>query len=100
MQKKLLFVPPDTRPPTLEFPVKLAQAVGLSVFTPPLEALNDLNQPGNFEILKAWLLENVAKADLLILSLEQLTLGGMIPARQVDDSLDGVLKKLRAAFTP
>lgn len=95
MQKKLLLVPPDTRPPTLEFPVKLARAVGLEVFTPPLEALNTLNQPGNFEILKAWLLKNVAKTDLLILSLEQLTLGGMIPARQVDDSLDEVLKKLK-----
>ncbi len=94
MQQTLLFIPPDTRPPTLEFPVKLAQAVGLSVFTPPLEALNDLNQPGSFEILKTWLLENVAKANLLVLSLEQLTLGGMIPARRVDDSLDEVLKKL------
>ncbi len=62
MQQTLLLIPPDTRPPTLEFPVKLAQAVGLSVFTPPLEALNNLNQPGDFEILKTWLLENVSQS--------------------------------------
>lgn len=91
---KLLLVPPDTRPPTLQFPSRLAEAVGIEVFTPPNEALNHLNQPGNFELLKAWLLEHSPKADVLIVSLEQLTLGGMIPARRVNDSLEDVLKKL------
>jgi hypothetical protein len=91
---KLLLVPPDTRPPTLHFPLRLAEAVGLDVFTPPDEALNNLNQPGNFEALKAWLLEQAQSADILIVSLEQLALGGMIPARRVNDSLNDVLKKL------
>jgi hypothetical protein len=91
---KLLLVPPDTRPPTMQFPVRLAQAVGLEVFTPPDKALNNLNQPGNFEALKTWLLEKSSNADILILSLEQLTLGGMIPARRVEDSLHQVLQRL------
>ncbi len=91
---KLLLVPPDTRPPTLQFPKRLAEAVGIDVFTPPDEALNNLNQPGDFEALKPWLLEHSPKSNLLILSLEQLTLGGMIPARRVDDSLSDVLQKL------
>jgi hypothetical protein len=91
---KLLLVPPDTRPPTMQFPVRLAEAVGQDVFTPPDEALNHLNQPGNFETLKAWLLEHSPASNVLILSLEQLTLGGMIPARRVDDSLETALKKL------
>ena len=94
MQNKLLLVPPDTRPPTLDFPLKLAKAVGLEVFTPPSEALNQLNQPGHFEALKPWLLEQASSANILILSLEQLTLGGMIPARRVNDPLEKVLEKL------
>lgn len=94
MQPKLLLVPPDTRPPTLSFPVKLAQAVGFNVITPPPEALNHLNQPGDFKQLKSWLLEHIGQAEIMILSLEQLTLGGMIPARRVDDSLDEALQKL------
>jgi hypothetical protein len=94
MQQTLLLVPPDTRPPTFDFPVKLARAVGLRVFTPPKEALNDLNQPGNHEALKDWLLEHVHQAQIMILSLEQLTLGGMIPARRLDDSLEQALERL------
>jgi Protein of unknown function (DUF4127) len=94
MQKRLLLVPPDTRPPTLHFPLRLAQAVGLEVFTPPPKALNHLNQPGNFEALKSWLLGYTPQADILIISLEQLTLGGMIPARRVNDPLEQVLEKL------
>lgn len=91
---KLLLVPPDTRPPTIQFPKRLAEAVGLEVVVPPDEALNNLNQPGNLEALQAWLLEHTLAADILILSLEQLTLGGMIPARRVEDSLSEVLRKL------
>jgi hypothetical protein len=78
----------------MQFPKRLAEAVGLDVFTPPDEALNSLNQPGDFEHLKVWLLEHTPSADMLIISLEQLTLGGMIPARRVDDSLHEVLKRL------
>jgi hypothetical protein len=91
---KLLLVPPDTRPPTMQFPKRLAEAVGVDVFTPPEKALNSLNQPGDFETLKAWLLEHTPSADILIISLEQLTLGGMIPARRVENSLNQVLQRL------
>jgi hypothetical protein len=91
---KLLLVPPDTRPPTMQFPKRLAEALGVDVFIPPDEALNNLNQPGDFAGLKAWLLEHTPTTDILILSLEQLTLGGMIPARRVNDSLNDVLAKL------
>jgi Protein of unknown function (DUF4127) len=91
---KLLLVPPDTRPPTMQFPIRLAEAIGLDVFIPPDKALNNLNQPGDFESLRVWLLEHSPTADTLVLSLEQLTLGGMIPARRVDDSLSDVLKRL------
>jgi hypothetical protein len=91
---KLLLVPPDTRPPTMQFPKRLAEAVGIDVFIPPDEALNNLNQPGDFEALKVWLLEHTPTSNILIVSLEQLTLGGMIPARRVNDSLGDVLQKL------
>jgi Protein of unknown function (DUF4127) len=91
---KLLLVPPDTRPPTMQFPMRLAEAAGHDISVPPDEALNTLNQPGDFESLRAWLLEHTPTSTVLIVSLEQLTLGGMIPARRVKDSLSDVVKKL------
>lgn len=92
---RLLLVPPDTRPPTLAFPTALAQAVGWTVHTPPPEALPVINQPGDFGALKAWLLERAPGADVLIVSLETLTLGGMIPARRVSTPLETVLERFK-----
>ena len=91
----LLLVPPDTRPPTLAFPQNLALAVGLNVLVPPPDALNKINEPGDTDLLREWLLDNARNASLLIVSLETLTLGGMIPARRVDTSLEEVRKRLR-----
>ena len=91
---KLMLVLPDTRPPTLDFPVALAQAVGFGVQVPPEGALPHLNQPGDVSVLGAWLEDAAAVADTLIVSLETLCLGGMIPARRVDDSLGAVLERL------
>lgn len=91
---RLLFVPPDTRPPTLDFPVALAQATGLDVQTPPREALPHLNQPGDLDVLADWLEGAAAGAGTLIVSLETLCLGGMIPARRVADPLETALARL------
>lgn len=91
---KLLFVPPDTRPPTLDFPVTLAQATGIDPHVPPAEALPQTNQPGDLDVLAAWLERSAADADTLIVCLETLTLGGMIPARRVDDALEDAVERL------
>ena len=61
---------------------------------PPEGALPHLNQPGNVSVLAAWLEDAAAGADALIVSLETLCLGGMIPARRVDDSLGAALERL------
>ena len=90
----LLLVPPDTRPPTLAFPRNLALAVGLNVLVPPPDALNTINEPGDTQVLREWLLDNASDTSLLIASLETLTLGGMIPARRVNTSLEEVRRRL------
>lgn len=61
---------------------------------PPLEMLNNINQPGDTTRIAAWLLENAPNADAAIITLETLCLGGMIPARRVSDSLEDTLKRL------
>jgi hypothetical protein len=80
----LLLVPPDVRPPTLAFPKRLAEAVGWRVVVPPPTALPRLNEPGDTAALAGWLRAEAPAADLLIVSLETLALGGLIPARRVD----------------
>ena len=94
MNDVLLFLPCDTRPPTLEYVVQLGRVAGMQVMTPPLEVLNDLNQPGDTVKIAAWLVEHCEHADAAIITLETLCLGGMIPARRVSDSLEDALSRL------
>ena len=90
----VLLIPADTRPPTLDFPVKLAKAVGVEVQTPPSGALNTLNEPGDIDLLHAWVRERALTAKALIVSLEQLCLGGLVPARRVATPLATALERL------
>ena len=91
----VLLVPPDTRPYTLDLPLQVARIAGLDVKVPPKEALPFLNQPGDTAILQDWLWEHASKAQLLLVSLDTLTLGGLIPSRRVDDALDKALSRLK-----
>ncbi len=92
--KRVLFLPCDTRPPTLEYVHQLARVAGLEMRSPPLAMLNHLNEPGNIPGIAQWLRQNAAWADVAIITLETLTLGGMIPARRVSDSLEDALARL------
>jgi hypothetical protein len=91
---KVLFLPCDTRPPTLELPLQLGRLAGLEVSAPPLAMLNDLNHPGDTARIGAWLLEQAAMSDAAVVTLETLCLGGMIPARRVSDSPEEALSRL------
>ena len=91
---RALLLPCDTRPPTFELPHQLARAAGVDMSSPPLEILNHLNEPGDTKSIATWLREEAPNADVAIVTLETLTLGGMIPARRVSDSLESVLGRL------
>nr|WP_246351196.1 DUF4127 family protein [Deinobacterium chartae] len=90
-----MLIPPDTRPPTLEHPVQLARALGLETLTPPPAALPDLNVPGDFGAMQDWLRAHAPEGDVLIVCLETLCLGGMIPARRVTTPLEEALRRLQ-----
>jgi hypothetical protein len=92
--KRVLFLPCDTRPPTLEYVHQLAKVADLEMRSPDVSMLNHLNEPGNLPGIAQWLRQNAAWADVAIITLETLTLGGMIPARRVSDSLEDALSRL------
>ncbi|AWN21867.1 hypothetical protein DKM44_00305 [Deinococcus irradiatisoli] len=92
--KRLLLVPPDTRPVTLKLPTLLAEMVGVEVGVPPEKALPHFFTPGDPTALRRWLLKMAPVSDVLVVCLETLTLGGMIPARRVSDPLEDVLARL------
>lgn len=94
MPSRVLLIPPDTRPPTLELPAALARMTGTDVAVPPPAALPDFHTPGDTGLLGRWLEAEAPTADVLVVCLETLCLGGMIPARRVSDRLDTALGRL------
>ncbi|GGO18092.1 DUF4127 family protein [Deinococcus humi] len=91
---RVLLIPPDTRPQTLELPAQLAVMTGATVRVPPEGALPAFFTPGNTALLRDWLLQEAGQADIVIVCLETLCLGGMIPARRVSDPLETALGRL------
>ncbi|MDR7438650.1 MAG: DUF4127 family protein [Armatimonadota bacterium] len=98
----VLFVPPDTRSHTLDLPQQLGRIAGLDLRTPPEACLPRLNEPGDLAALHEWLVDQAHNALAAVVSLETLTLGGLIPARRVETPVEeavqrlGVLRALRA----
>lgn len=73
---RVLLIPPDTRPQTLDLPVQLAAMTGAEVRVPPADMLPDFSTPGTLDWMENWVLREAEDADVLIVCLETLCLGG------------------------
>lgn len=91
----VLLVPPDVRAHTLDLPVQLGRIAGLEVRTPPPPCLPHLNEPGDVDALGEWLLDHAHDAEVAIVSLDTLTLGGLVPARRVTTPTEEAVARLR-----
>ena len=81
---KVLLLPLDSRPPCQKFVIDAGKIAGIEVITPPAESLDYYTAPGNRPALRSWLAENIADADAVILSIDQLLHGGLLAARESD----------------
>ncbi len=82
MNKKILFIPLDERPCNRLFPNQIIEYTnGFTLFEPPLNILGNKKMPSDFKLLKAFILNNVSAADALIISIDQLLYGGIVPSR-------------------
>ncbi len=87
---KIGFVPIDNRPVCYTLP-KLIAGVDSSVefFIPDRKFLGDLTKTADIENLFIWL-ENLPKLDAIILSLDTLTYGGLIPSRRCPETFEQI----------
>jgi hypothetical protein len=92
---RIIFLPVDERFCTRDYLLLLTKATDLDVITPPKKLLGQKKIPADIAKLHEWLLENVKKDDILILSADMLLHGGLIPSRINLLSLDTVLKRLK-----
>ena len=91
---KIAFLPIDNRPVCYTLAKYIAQIDEcIEFFLPPRECLGDLTKTADIENLISWL-ENLPKVDSLILSLDTLVYGGLIPSRRSTETLEELEERL------
>jgi hypothetical protein len=78
---RIVYLPLDERFCTREYFLMFTKIAGLDILTPPRELLGSKKVPADTDALENWLLENVKTGDSLIISLDTLIHGGLIPSR-------------------
>lgn len=80
---KIVFIPLDTRPVSLQNVEILAKAGGKELLVPPMDALDDYKKKGNQDMIYEWLKGSVERPDVsaIIISTNQFISGGLIASR-------------------
>lgn len=101
MSHRILLLPLDERPCNYWYPRYLAPIAGVELLMPPVEMMPAYRKPGNTSALSHWFLDRIGAADAVVVSVDLLGYGGLIPSRiggetsaEVIDRLD-ILREAR-----
>ncbi len=91
---KIAVIPIDNRPICYDI-IKdiLALDKSIELFMPEIEALGDLKKPADINKLFNFL-QNLKDIDYLIVCLDTLAYGGLIPSRRSEDDLEDIKKRI------
>lgn len=93
---RILLVPLDDRPVSVELPALVAAIGGARVDTPPAAALSSVRETGDVDALAGWLEAEARAADAAVVSLEGLGFGGLISSRIGIEPIEQVLGRWSA----
>jgi hypothetical protein len=94
MKPAIVFLPLDDRPVNYDSPRYLARLAGYELLLPERAWLGNPWRAGQPKRLSSWLVQAVANAEALILSVDCLAFGGLIPARTSSLPLERLVKRL------
>jgi len=87
-------LPMDDRPVNYDYPRYLARAAGLEILLPPREWLGNPWRPSRHADLVDWLVRTATRAEALVVAIDTLAYGGLIPSRTSSESTETVLGRL------
>lgn len=91
---KVCFIPIDNRPVCYTLAQQICKIdSSIELFIPPREMLGDLKRISDIDGILTWL-ENIPKTDCMVLSLDTVAYGGLIPSRRGQESLEEVKSRL------
>lgn len=93
---RIALVPLDERPVNVDLPAQVAAIAGVELLAPPAAAMPDFRRPADIDALHGWLRTLIAPGTLdhLVVCVDTLVHGGIIPARISDDSTATALQRL------
>jgi hypothetical protein len=94
MNPLLALLPLDDRPVNYDYPRYLARIAGYELQLPPREWLGNPWRTSQHSHLVDWLVYEAAHADVLVVALDTLAYGGLIPSRTSNELLESVLERL------
>jgi len=78
---KVVYLPLDERPCNAKYPVQLASIADMPLVYPSADMLGKKKQPARHEDIAAWLVKETKDATHLIVSVDMLVYGGIVPSR-------------------
>jgi hypothetical protein len=90
----MVLLPMDDRPVNYDYPRYLAPLAGYELRLPPREWLGNPWRASRHAQLVQWLAEAANSADVLIVAIDTLAYGGLIPSRTSPEPLERVLERL------
>ena len=84
---RIALVPLDGRPPSWQFPQRIAAIAGDEVVRPLSELLGTLHKGADQRTLLNWLVEVTREADAAVISWDALVYGGLVQSRAQGESL-------------
>ena len=93
---RIALVPLDERPVSVDLPAQVAAIAGVELVTPPTVAMPDFRRPADVGALYAWLRQIAASGEIdhLVVCVDTLVHGGIIPARITNDTVTTALQRL------
>jgi hypothetical protein len=92
--KKIIYIPLDERPCNYYFPTNIFASPQLNIVIPDIAIMGDKKNPANHEALESFLLKETKDADGLVISLDTLIYGGIVPSRLHNLSEETLKKRL------
>ena len=91
---KIAFLPIDNRPVCYSLAKDIVSVdKSIEIMLPKRDLLGDLTKPAKTEALLGWL-RNLPQSDSIILSLDTLVYGGLIPSRRSTESFEELKLRL------
>lgn len=92
--KKIVLLPLDERPCNYDFPYQIFNSEKHEIIRPDLSVLGDKKKPGNLDEIAQFLINNTKNADGLVISIDTLLYGGIVPSRLHYDDVKTLTKRL------